>query len=403
VRRQVQTGQFGSLSQEAPSPSDIPNPPDHSDKATSATPPPVQVPKTPQHRHRAANPRVRPMDIDELPDAPGEKVDTMEHAISAKAKFAGGGRKSSSEPSTEKLPSTRRKPGPGRSSHGLASSQDDTLVNDENPLPPAVDVDEEIEEGDENRASSQGGEITREELMDMVGLKENEVENLPDFNDEPMDVETEVVQTTVTETVVESTEKAPANEERPVSKPNLFARPSIFGPLSIGTGSSRNLDRNAYALRFDNSVDVSVVLQDMKPGSGLGPVTTLDLKEIFSKTPSSAPGKFYSSEASGILLGTLKTGGPCARVELMPGEDEEHEQNWEKFKDRLENEHTFVIGAGLHLLVLIASSNIDACKTVGIPDILTGLRREIIASATDIEDVSRYSDAVDMADNSRWL
>jgi hypothetical protein len=95
-----------------------------------------------------------------------------------------------------------------------------------------------------------------------------------------------------------------------------------------------------YALRLDNSVDVSVILQDMKSGSGSGPVTTLDLKEIFSKTPSSAPGKFYNSEAGSILLGTLKTGGPCARVALMPGEDEEHEQNWEKFRDRLENKHT---------------------------------------------------------------
>jgi len=75
----------------------------------------------------------------------------------------------------------------------------------------------------------------------------------------------------------------------------------------------------------------------MKPGSGSGPVTTLDLKEIFSMTPSAAPGKFYNPEAGGMLLGTLKAGGPCARVELMPGEDEEHEQNWEKFRDRLEN------------------------------------------------------------------
>lgn len=85
---------------------------------------------------------------------------------------------------------------------------------------------------------------------------------------------------------------------------------------------------------------MSVVLQDTRPGDGSGPVATLDLKEIFSKTPSSAPGKFYSSEAGDILLGTLKTGGPCARVQLMPGEDEEHEQNWEKFRDRLENKHT---------------------------------------------------------------
>ena len=206
VRRQVQTGQFGSLSQEAHSPSDIPNPPDHSDKATSPTPPPrpAQVPKTPQHRHRAAHPRVRPMDIDELPDALGEKDDAMEHAISAKAKFARGGRRLSSEPSSDKPKPRRVKPGPGRSSHGLASSQGDTLVNDENPLPPATDIEEE---GDENPVPSQGGEITKEELMDMVGLKDNEVDNLPDFDDEPMDVETEVVQTTVTEVVVESTEK----------------------------------------------------------------------------------------------------------------------------------------------------------------------------------------------------
>ena len=103
---------------------------------------------------------------------------------------------------------------------------------------------------------------------------------------------------------------------------------------------SRSLDRNAFALKLDTSVDVSVVLQDMKPGTGSGPVTTLDLKEIFSKTPSSAPGKFYKLEAGIVLLGTLKSGGPCARVELMPGEDEEHERNWEKFRDRLEDTDT---------------------------------------------------------------
>lgn len=102
----------------------------------------------------------------------------------------------------------------------------------------------------------------------------------------------------------------------------------------------RSLDRNAYALKLDNSVDVSVILQDMKPGTGSGPVTTLNLKEIFSKTPSAAPGKFYNPHAGIALLGTLRAGGPCARVELMPGEDEEHEKNWEKFRDRLENQDT---------------------------------------------------------------
>lgn len=92
----------------------------------------------------------------------------------------------------------------------------------------------------------------------------------------------------------------------------------------------------------------------MKPGSGSGPVTTLDLKEIFSKTPSAAPGKFYNPEAGSALLGTLKTGGPSARVELMPGEDDEHEQNWEKFRDRLETKDTVSLvsfyypGGGFH-------------------------------------------------------
>ena len=210
VRRKVQSGQFSSISREARSPSDIPNPPDHSDEAISATPPPrtARIPKTPQHRHRAANPRVRMMDINELPDAPGEKVDHMENAISAKAKFAGGEPKPPSEPSSSKHQSAkRRKPGPGRSSHGFTSPQDDTLVNDENPLPPATDVDEDMGEGEEVQSPSQSGEITKEELMGLVGLKEDEANNLPDFNDEPMDVETEVVQTTVTEITVESVRK----------------------------------------------------------------------------------------------------------------------------------------------------------------------------------------------------
>jgi len=148
------------------------------------------------------------MDINELPDAPGEKVDHMENAISAKAKFAGGEPKPPSETSSSKRQSAkRRKPGPGRSSHGFIASQDDTLVNEENPPPPATDLDDDMEEGDENQSPSQSGEITKEELMNMVGLKEDEANNLPDFNDEPMDVETEVVQTTVTEITVESVRK----------------------------------------------------------------------------------------------------------------------------------------------------------------------------------------------------
>jgi hypothetical protein len=148
------------------------------------------------------------MGIDELPDAPGEKVDHMGNAISAKAKFAGSERRPSSEAESNKSQSTKkRKPGPGRSSHGFVSPQDDTLVNDENPLPPATDIDEDMEEGDDNRPPPQGGEITKKELMDIVGLREDEANNLPDFNDEPMDVETEVVQTTVTEITVESAQE----------------------------------------------------------------------------------------------------------------------------------------------------------------------------------------------------
>jgi len=324
----------------------------------------------------------------------------MEHAISAKAKLAGSERKSSSEASSRQS-TKRRKPGPGRSSHGMIDSQDDTLVNGEKSLPLPTDVDEDMEEGDENQPPSLSGEITRKELMDMVGLREEEVNNLPDFNDEPMDVETEVVQTTVTEVTVESIQNSYTNKERP--KSTLFGIPSIFGPLSIGVGSSKILDRNAYALRLDTSVDVSVVLQDMKPGTGSESAMTIDLKEVFSKTPAAAPGKFYNPEAGSALLGTLKTGGPCARVELLPGEDEEHEQNWEKFRDRLENKDTFITGAGVHILVLVASSNTEACKTLGVPDVLTGIRREIIVSATDIEDSSGYGDAADLADNSRWL
>jgi len=342
---------------------------------------------------------VRPMTIDELPDVPGEKVNHMQNAISAKAKFAGGERMSSSEASSSKRQSTkRRKPGPGRSSHGLVGSQDDTLVNDDHSHPPPTDIDEDM-----GQSPSQGGEITRKELMEMVGLREEEANNLPDFNDEPMDVETEVVQTTITEVTVESVQNSLEDKERSISKASLFGKPSIFGPMSIGAGSSRRPDRNAFALRLDTSVDVSVVLRDMKPGTGSGPVTGLDLKEIFSKTPHAAPGKFYGPEAGSVLFETLKTGGPCARVELLPCEDEDHEQNWEKFKERLESKDTFITGAGAHILAVIDSSNIEACMALGIPDILKGLRGEIIVSAADIEDASRYSDATDLADSSRWL
>ena len=123
-------------------------------------------------------------------------------------------------------------------------------------------------------------------------------------------------------------------------RPSRFYLPLRWHGLNLPPAlHSRSLDRNAYALRLDSSVDVSVVLQDMKPASGPGSVESLDLKEIFSRTPSGAPGKFYNSEAGSVLLGTLKTGGPCARVGLLPGEDEEHELNWEKLRDRLENKH----------------------------------------------------------------
>jgi len=143
-----------------------------------------------------------------------------------------------------------------------------------------------------------------------------------------------------------------------------------------------------------------VVLKDTNATSSLD---LPSLGTIITQTPRSPPGKFYKPEPGAILLDTLKTGGPSARLVLKEANDEIAVQHFSRFRQRLENGDIFVAMAGPNIMAIISSENLALGEKLGIPAALRGLVSEIVVSAVVIENHSAYADAALLADDHRWL
>lgn len=170
----------------------------------------------PAHRAREANPLVKRMDFTGLED--------VSDAISAKKRALGS---QSAVPSSSKAssPTKRAKPGPGRSSSGLLKPQKSTsslLTFEKGSLKSikgkysndlAIDFTEEKNDpGDaENSGPSPPADssiperpLSGEELLAIAGLGSNNTENLSDFEDERVDVQTELKSKPETSAAVET-------------------------------------------------------------------------------------------------------------------------------------------------------------------------------------------------------
>jgi hypothetical protein len=102
---------------------------------------------------------------------------------------------------------------------------------------------------------------------------------------------------------------------------------------SLGRSSAVPLLDNSFLLNLDSSVSVPVVLKDVNAASSLD---LPPLGTIITQTPRSPPGKFYRPESS-VILDTLKTGGPSARLSPKEGATDVETQHFERFRQRLQS------------------------------------------------------------------
>jgi len=353
----------------------------------SATPLPASR-RVPAHRERAANPRIKMMEETGVDDSMKDAIAVKTRIVS---KTTTTTRTITKVPSNLNVrpPSSSAKPGPGRSSQGLLNTdrpEDDTPNGNGQPQHP--------EPGNLEAPSS------LRLLVDDVA-KEVNAAGLEDFDD-AMQVETNV-ETTISEvTPAEKTVmKTPSLGEagRTKSWPK-FGQTSIFGLLGIGGSKSSKATQDTFPINLDSLISVYVILKDVHPATKLH---IPDLITIIGQVPH-PPGKFYKPDAGAILLASLKTGGPSARLEVEPATDETGAQHFSRFRERLENGDIFITMAGETILTIVSSQNQEVCEKLGIPEALRGLSSEIVMSAVVIEDISAYGDAAsNLADNSRWL
>jgi hypothetical protein len=94
-----------------------------------------------------------------------------------------------------------------------------------------------------------------------------------------------------------------------------------------------NSAKDSFPLNLDSSVSVPVILRDVNPSSSF---ESPPLESIISNASKSPPGKFYKPESGAVLLNTLKTGGPSARLMLTETADSIAIQHFDRFQRRLQ-------------------------------------------------------------------
>ncbi|KAF8798093.1 hypothetical protein BYT27DRAFT_6918673 [Phlegmacium glaucopus] len=400
------------------------------------------IEKVPTLRAHLAEPRVKMVDDPNLSN--------MEGAILAKAHAVA---RMNAEPSSSKstvLPSNspqsdkkRAKPGPGRSSAGLMKVKNtsslltfskgslttvkgkyvkektrghaDNLQIRDDPPPDMVEVDNAVIE------NPPPAPPTGEELLRLAGLDTGIADALPDYEDNPSQMD--VIQPILPEAAEPMTPTLDTGKDNesvslhresielakeklfpteslynvPGSLDNKWKRPTIFGPLGLGSESHsipEQLKTSQLYLNLDSSISIPISLLDA-PGR---PSDFLSV-QIGNKGPS---GKFYHMQAALALLGTLRASGTSAIVvvdEYGSAEDKDH---FNRFSARLEQGDIFVAVAGVQILVFCSSTAIVVSQRLNAPTALLNEPGKILVSQVNIENYSGYADAAADADGRRW-
>ncbi|KAH0583783.1 hypothetical protein H2248_009386 [Termitomyces sp. 'cryptogamus'] len=407
---------------------------------------PNSTTKLPAHRAKAANPKVKITELDYA--AP-------QGALSVKARLSGRGVSTSSvkgSSSHRVKAGSGSKPGPGRSSAGFMKKNTSSLltfekgelktvkghynkeVHEKNQGSESYDQAEDsptgsLWGGDDDIANDDGPDSlnaappTANELLHLAGA-DLASEPLPDFEEDPSAIvlvspdspptaSDQLVRDVGTDLPLPEPQQdssRPAHwESLQRAKNNLFPsnaistsqvstslwkQPTMFGPLGFGLNSRPNegvasdiAHSSPFFININSSVSIPVILTDVAPSHPGSP----SLEFIIAKR--GPPGVFYSQSAALVLLDTLRTGGPSAKIGLHPSANLDHKNQFEQFRSRLSAGELYAGMAGDEFLAFCSSDDSLLSQRLNICPQLLGHPGDIFVERVVIENYSAYAEA----------
>ncbi|KAF9075200.1 hypothetical protein BDP27DRAFT_37391 [Rhodocollybia butyracea] len=385
---------------------------------------PPSPPALPPHKARLANPRVRMLDT----------FDTDAIGISAtKARVLGKGKdkeSASSSVNTQK----KQKPGPGRSSEGFGKTTNHSKTSTSSiltshkgklktvkgkfvgPTPTSskeaerqedpIIVDEPLPTPKELLQIASRGMDGGDELQDF-----EEADVLPARDPTPAPAPAPIPSDGGSNSILQrslslakeslfprSTWSATASI---VSAATAWTRPTIFGPLSLGSESRPTSDTTENSARASNAtttpfslcLDVASKLPVVL--TALSSTDAPVMEKVIRNVSRGLPGKFYSNDAAIKILDCIRTGGGTARVIPAPNATEEEKKNFERFEERLSGNEVFVFMAGVDPLVFCSSNASLITNRLNLPTLLLSEPGSVLVERVSIFNHMAYAHAVE--------
>ncbi|KAI0273724.1 hypothetical protein BC834DRAFT_855247 [Gloeopeniophorella convolvens] len=244
---------------------------------------------------------------------------------------------------------------------------------------------------------------TAAELLRLAGTESADARSLPDFEDDSHPSASPTVE------LPDKMPTAISFPESASSRPSLWSRSTIFGPLSLGAGPSgfgatSPSDVQSplqaiqpFLLTLNNETAIPLALKDVSTAATS--VVHIDRIAPGSQGP---PGKLYKSDAAVTLLGTLQAEGSCARLTLDGAADGKQRQAFEMFCNRLEEGGLFIAMAGPETLACCSSSNQECTEKLSVADALRGLPGAIVVTHVKIANYPAFADAAVHAETVCW-
>ncbi|KDR81688.1 hypothetical protein GALMADRAFT_239812 [Galerina marginata CBS 339.88] len=386
--------------------------------------------RIPAHRARMENPLVKMVDFSD-PGVLAGAIATKAYAID----------RANDVPSSSKSSNTARRPrpGPGRSSSGLMikptePKQKSSLLTSQKGSLKSVKgkYSKQKDELNDRSASVDNMDTqvetaipepppTAEELLQLAGLDPQVADALPDFEDSPAEGDQKQAIPPLNPTNKTSSPKEDRSTSQKESLAHLtdnlfhgnrhmdslitpsasFTRPTIFGPLTMGSDSTAPLDQykpknrsqsSRLFLNLDASVSIPALLTAPSPPDYFN--SKIGIR--------GTPGKFYRTEAALTLLSTVRSSGASAVVIIDGEATAEEKDHFTRFSARLEEGDLFVAVAGTQILMFCSTSNTLLAHRLNAPPALLNQPSKILVSQVDIENYSGYADAAADADNRQW-
>ncbi|KAI0035933.1 hypothetical protein K488DRAFT_82545 [Vararia minispora EC-137] len=373
-------------------------------------------------------------------------------AISAKARAL----QAASEKASGSSPSRMRKPGPGRSSEGLANTTLLTgskggLKSVRTKKPSSQTIGEAVEEIlevadllnsdvapiDSTMTGAGTSDIelriqppTGKELLELAGAKDG-AEDLADFDEvaAPLPQENETTETVAPESgpntpiifspsvPIGSTGSAPGTSlsrwggwPGTIFNSWVSALPSLpTSLLGFGSGRSARLDDkngvetsaptqalNELSLSVTPSLSIPLTMHDFHPP------TDLENSSLDNVAPAVIPGKLYSQSAAMKLLSTLEVGGASARIALDVKASPSEQMMFDRLREQLEAGSLFVAVFGNETLAFCSARNKPLADKLAIPASPRDREQTVLVSHVFVKNVDAYIETAVEGESVRW-